>query len=185
MHIKNIRNIEVFVDYYNKGQIIYKDGLLFKMVKTFGADNPKWLDKLKPLRMNLGKSNDRYYRVSTRRNGEFMSTYEHLVIYAIHYGIESFKQFEAVDHIDGNKLNNRVENLEGVSTEENNIRAKKNGLLRPLRGEDNPNGKLTKGKVSKIRELYSEKTYTQYQIADMFGIGQSQVSAIVRKKAWK
>ena len=49
MHIKNIRNIEVFVDYYNKGQIIYKDGLLFKMVKTFGADNPKWLDKPKPL----------------------------------------------------------------------------------------------------------------------------------------
>lgn len=69
MHEKNIKHIEMFVNYYKHGQITYEDGVLFKTVKIFGAKNLKWLDKPRPLRMNLGKSNNRYYRVSTRCNG--------------------------------------------------------------------------------------------------------------------
>lgn len=50
-----------------------------------------------------------------------------------------------VNHIDGNKLNNNVENLEWVDNSQNMIHAYKNGLATPhptygMRGKKNPNG---------------------------------------------
>lgn len=73
-----------------------------------------------------------------------------------------------VNHRDGNKLNNRVENLEYVTRKQNMEHAKNIGHLR--NGERIHNAKLNPSVVLEIRELRREKKTAYNKIAKMFGI---------------
>jgi hypothetical protein len=48
-----------------------------------------------------------------------------------------------------------------------------------------PNSFLTVQEVTQIRELYSEKKYTQRLLGKKFGVSQSEVSRIVSNKRCK
>jgi hypothetical protein len=71
----------------------------------------------------------------------------------------------------------------GTITDNNRDRAKKN-RNRDQTGEKNNMVKLTKSDVKKIRALYA-KNYFQREIGAMFGVTQTLISRIVRRKAWK
>ena len=61
-------------------------------------------------------------------------------------------------------------------------------LFGPMQRKRGPNtfaSKLTDRQVRAIRHLYSTGLYTQYQLADLFGINQSQVSRIIHRHSWK
>lgn len=59
-----------------------------------------------------------------------------------------------VNHVDGDKTNNRVENLEYVAHRENSLHAEYNGLApRRYRGQDNCNAKLTDADVRQIKAM--------------------------------
>ena len=62
-----------------------------------------------------------------------------------------------VNHIDGNKLNNNLWNLEWLTPEENKIHAKVNNLI--LKGEDSSQSKLTESQVHEICKELSENRY--------------------------
>jgi len=51
-----------------------------------------------------------------------------------------------------------------------------------LRGEKNKRSKLTKDKVSKIRELAKNKSYTQLSI--LFGVHRLHIRNIIKRKYW-
>ncbi len=85
-----------------------------------------------------------------------------------------------VNHKDGNKLNNSVNNLEWVSNMENRQHAVKN--LLHLSGEKCPWSKITKKDVDFIRE---NKQYTARQISEMFNISMSNVRTIRQGRSWK
>lgn len=181
---RNIDKIKPFLEAYEKGEIIYKDGALYKTTKRLNQFKTVKLDEPEIMRVKLGDKNGRYYRITTTHNGKRYTVYEHIVIFAIHYGIEALEKSEAIDHVDGNKNNNRYENLEGVSIEENNLRSKNLGLLKPQRGAKNKASKLTEEQVLDIRALYSEGTYNQYELAKKYGITQGHVSDIVNSYRW-
>ena len=86
-----------------------------------------------------------------------------------------------VNHIDGNKSNNKLENLEWCTPLENMIHAKKIGLKNDV-GENNPNSKLTKKDVKHIKML--NKFYTQRELGKIFGVCQTQISKIIKNKRW-
>ncbi len=52
-------------------------------------------------------------------------------------------------------------------------------------GEQHGQSKLTETKVLKIRDLYIKKQMSQNAIAEDFGICQTQVSRLIRRKQWK
>lgn len=90
-----------------------------------------------------------------------------------------------INHIDGNKLNNSVENLEYVTRSENALHAFKLGLWAAKRGQTNGNSKLTNEQVIKIRFRYDTESITQTALAKEYAVDRSLIGLIVRRKVWR
>jgi len=89
-----------------------------------------------------------------------------------------------VNHKDGNKRNNKLENLEWCTASENQIHAFKTGLSHARRGENSNFHKLTEKDVKKVFEL-RKKGLTQQEIGDIVGCTKSNISYILKGKSWK
>lgn len=91
-----------------------------------------------------------------------------------------------VNHKDGNKQNNSIENLEWCTYSENMKHAVSLGLnvVPNLRGENHPMHKLTAEKVRQIRELYDNGSFVS-SIAEEFKITTEQIYNIVNHKQWR
>lgn len=92
-----------------------------------------------------------------------------------------------VNHINGDKHDNRDANLEYVTVSEQRLHAFRTGLQRPggLRGSDHPAAVLTEADVLEVRRLHALGRFTQAAIAAQFGITASTVSAIATGRLWK
>ncbi len=90
-----------------------------------------------------------------------------------------------VNHIDGDKRNNNVTNLEWSTTSENNKHAYKLGLSKTpiLRGERGGNSKLTEKEAIKIIILRKSGMKIK-EIGDMFRVTDTTVSNIYSGKTW-
>lgn len=89
-----------------------------------------------------------------------------------------------INHIDTNKKNNTVNNLDWVTLQENRDHAVANGLQPDQRGKNNPNIKLTKKDVLLTRKLKKAgKTHTE--ISKIVGTSVSNVNNIVGGYTWK
>lgn len=78
-----------------------------------------------------------YYRVTLARSGKKKQVYLHRLV-ATHF-IPNPENKPQVNHKDGDKLNNSIDNLEWVTAQENTIHAYKKGLIKPVSGEDHHN----------------------------------------------
>lgn len=82
-----------------------------------------------------------------------------------------------INHIDGNKRNNDVSNLEWVSGEENMRHAAKNNLL--PKGENHWRVKLSDADVENIRIRYKNREMSQTDLAKVYGVSSKTVWGIV------
>ena len=88
---------------------------------------------------------------------------------------------EQANHLDGNPLNNNLENLEWSNQKDNMRHAVINGL-RP-RGETHPMAKFTEEQVIEIRTLFDIGVGAGLLIF-RFGLSKSQFYKIISKQAW-
>lgn len=88
-----------------------------------------------------------------------------------------------VNHRNGIKTDNRVENLEYV-TQKENIRHAIHTLGRHRSGESNSQSKLTEFDVISIRNEYATGRFKQVELGEKYGVCQVVISAIVRYKTW-
>ena len=88
-----------------------------------------------------------------------------------------------VNHRDGDKLNNRLSNLEWVTGRTNMDHAVM--LQLHARGIHNANAKLTPEKVRDIRSHYATGRFSQPQLARLFKVSNATIHCIVTQKTWR
>lgn len=90
-----------------------------------------------------------------------------------------------VNHIDGNKLNNNVENLEWASHPQNALHAWKNNLITKNVGEAHHRSKLTNKAVLDIRKQMSEGISTRKELAIKYGVDETTIRDIIVYRTWR
>jgi hypothetical protein len=87
------------------------------------------------------------------------------------------------NHIDGNKSNNNIDNLEWCTGSENIKHAFRTGL-KYNKGERHSQNKLMEKDVFNIRDLLKEKNFSQRKIAEMFNVSENTISMIKLGQRW-
>lgn len=117
-----------------------------------------------------------YRRVLLHIWGKRQKYFVHRLV-AMKY-IENPNNLPQVNHKDGNKLNNNVENLEWVTAKQNIQHAIKNNLRKV-----NNSSKLNINQVKEIKKLFLTKSMKE--IASMYNVSLSCIKHIHAGHTWK
>jgi hypothetical protein len=118
-----------------------------------------------------------YPRVVLRKDGRGHSKYLHRLVAEAFVANPLCKP--EVNHIDGDKRNNRASNLEWVTRQENERHSR--WCLGNNIGENHGHAKLTSNNILEIRQ--SQKS--QRVLGGIFGVSQSLIGAIKNRKIWR
>jgi hypothetical protein len=119
-----------------------------------------------------------YHRVTLIKDSICKRKYVHVLVAKAFIGKSNLE----VNHINGVKSDNRVDNLEWVTKSENIKHAYKIGLKIKYNGSLNGNSVLTSDQVKEIK--YETDHLSQRQISKIYKIAQTTVSAIKRGVIW-
>ncbi len=149
-----------------------------------------------------------YLRVNLTKEKKIKTKYIHRLVAECF--IPNPENKKCINHINGNKQDNRVENLEWVTHSENTLHAWNNGLMENVRenlknrvyeggrkytsrhyyGEENSRSKLTNKQVLEIRSKYTKsnrwhKGYDMLRLAKEYNVCKSKIFQIISRQSWK
>lgn len=130
-----------------------------------------------------------YFRVGLRKITGKQTKFLVSRLVAIYF-IDNPLNLPQVNHIDGNKTNNHVDNLEWCTGLENIRHSVKTGLrdyskCNPQKGEKSGVAKLTNENVLLMRLLRKEGRITYKAIGKLFGVSDGVAFAAISGRIWK
>jgi hypothetical protein len=140
----------------------------------------------KPHIIKPQKTQDGYLLYSLSNRGKQNYVTAHRIIATTFIENENYKL--QVNHIDGDKTNNKVNNLEWCTASENIKHAFNTGLkvavVKGMPKEKNPNAKYTQELIDEIRKK-RKQGYKLIELEKEYHITASYISQICNKKFWK
>jgi len=122
-----------------------------------------------------------YETVALYCNGFLKRKPLHRVVYEAYFG--KIPDGMQINHIDGVKTNNHLDNLEAVTPKQNTQHAWRIGLCTKQLGEDCSTSKLKDDDIRKIRQM-SKSGISQNKIAKVYNLHQTNVHYILVGKTW-
>jgi hypothetical protein len=122
-----------------------------------------------------------YPEVRFRKEGTHTKLVHRLVAKAF---VPNHDNKSQVNHIDGNKLNNRADNLEWVNNSENQLHAYKLGLQPSRAGEKNNKAKITDKDVTLLKQLYNSGK-SVVEVSKTMNISLGSTRHIIYGRTWK
>ena len=129
-------------------------------------------------------TNDGYFSIIFCVNYKRYAKYIHILKAEI--WIPNPLNLPEVNHIDGKKQNNNLNNLEWCTHQYNIIHAYRTGLIKNFNykhGEDVNGVKLTESQVIEIRKLKNK--LSSYKIAKLYNVDGHTIRDIFNNKTWK
>jgi len=133
---------------------------------------------LRPMRDGAG-----YFQVVLYRGGKRTAKMVHRLVLEAHVG--PAPEGCEVNHRNGAKTDNCVENLEWVTRSENMRHAYDVLGFESACGEAHGSAKNTREDVLEIRRLAATGELTQAELGKMFGVDRTTISLIVRRETWQ
>lgn len=125
------------------------------------------------------------YYVFSDTKGYFKTPFVHRVLGILYVPNPNPAKFDQINHIDGNKLNNSIDNLEWCDNEYNQKHARKLGLYNknnPGRsGEEHSQVKLREIDVEYIR---NHPNISGVELAGMFSVSPQTICDIRKNRSW-
>jgi hypothetical protein len=156
-------------------------GLIKSLARVVESHKGKRLLNIKERILKPAIDKNGYYRVALCKGKELTTFKVHRLV-ATHFILNDNPKLE-VNHKDGNKLNNKSDNLEWITHSENVIHAFKNNLSQGLKGSKNSQSKLTEQDVFEIRAIAKAKrNYGRLDLAKKYGVSEKHIQDIVNSK---
>lgn len=135
------------------------------------------------------KNNLGYMTVGFTVNNIKVNKYVHRLVAEAF--ITNMNNYPQVNHIDCDKTNNRMYNLEWCTNSQNHIHASKNGLNKlhlhrvAYSGEENGRSLLTKEQVLEIKQKYIPYKYSAKKLSKEYNVSESCITHILNNTSWK
>lgn len=170
---KDIKNYEGYYQVSNLGNVRSLD----RHITHKNGTVKKYYGRILKAAISRG-----YYKVDLVKKGKRKNATIHRLV------AESFipncEHLPQINHINGDKLDNRAVNLEWCSTSYNIQHSHDNNLTNTPKGKFHYNSKLKEKDIINIRKLLTQGL-SQFKIADKYGVSRSCIQSIKEGKTWK
>lgn len=134
--------------------------------------------------MKPAKSKDGYWKTMLLNDaGKYKTITVHRMVATTF--IPNVNNLPQLNHKNGNKDDNSVDNLEWCTHTDNVKHCHENNLQRYFKGEEVGNSILKEHQVLEIRKKFRKRIYTREMLAKEYGVKACTIKDIILRRSWK
>lgn len=173
--------------YLSKNYLLLDDGTVLSLPRSVQQRGGLIL-KIKGGTLKPAIDGCGYYRVAFKKDesSKFKTFKVHRLVADCFLADKKTEERKEVNHLDGIKTNNSSKNLEWCTRSENVKHSFKKGLLKPMRGEENPRAKFSTSQISLLKVFLKNNQYrgALRKASNRFNISYHVVKDVNRGRTW-